>query len=59
MMIVIYLKDKSEAFQKFKWYLARVEKEIGKKLKCSSLDRGGQFISNEFNEFFIERGIKR
>ena len=27
MMIVIYLKDKSKAFQKFKWYLARVEKQ--------------------------------
>ena len=33
-VIVMYLKDKSKAFQKFKWYLSRVEKEIGKKLKC-------------------------
>ena len=34
MMTVMYLKDKSEAFQKFKWYLERVEKETRKKLKC-------------------------
>ena len=39
--------------------MARVEKEIGKKLKCLILDRGGEFISNEFNEFYIEKGIKR
>ena len=59
MMMVMYLKDKCEAFQKFKWYLARVEKETRKKLKCLRLDRGGEFISNEFNELYIERGIKR
>ena len=55
----MYLKDKLEDFQKFKWYLARVDKETGKKLKCLRLDRGGEFISNEFNEFYNERGIKR
>ena len=59
MMTVMYLKEKLEAFQKFKWYLARVEKETGKKLKFLRLYRGGEFISNEFNEFHIERGIKR
>ena len=32
-MTVMYLKEKFEAFQKFKWYLARVEKEIGKKIQ--------------------------
>lgn len=59
MMTMMDLKDNSEDFQKFKWYLARVEKEIGKKIKCLRLDREGEFISNEFNEFYNERGIKR
>ena len=59
MMTVMYLKDKFEAFQKFKWYLARVEKETRKKLKCLRSDRGGEFISNEFNAFYNDRGIKR
>ena len=59
MMTIMYLREKSEAFEKFKWYLARVEKEIGKILKYLRLDRGGEFISNEFNNFCIERGIKR
>ena len=39
MMIVIFLKEKSDAFQMFKWYLARVEKEIGK--KCLRSNKGG------------------
>ena len=28
MMIVMYLKEKSEAFEKFKWYLAREKKKL-------------------------------
>ena len=59
MMTVIYLKEKSKAFQKFKWYLARVEKETSKKLKCLRSYRGSEFISNVFIKFCIERGIKR
>ena len=43
----------------FKWYLARVEKEIGKILKYLRLDRGVKFISNEFEMFCNDRGIKR
>ena len=34
MMIVMFLKQNFDAFQMFKWYLARVEKEMGKSLKC-------------------------
>ena len=59
MMTVMYLKEKSDAFQMFKCYLARLEKEIGKSLKCLRSDRGGEFTSNEFNLFCNERGIKR
>ena len=59
MMTVMYLKEKLEAFEKFKWYLARVEKEIRKILKFLRSERGSEFISNEFNNFYIERGIKR
>ena len=55
MMTVMYLRNKSEAFEKFKWYLARVEKGIGKILKCLRSDRGGEFMSHEFNYFCIER----
>ena len=59
MMTVMYLKEKLEAFEKFKWYLARVEKETRKRLKYLRLKKVGEFISNEFNNLCIERGIKR
>ena len=34
MVTVMYLKEKSKAFQVFKWYLDRVENEASKNLKC-------------------------
>ena len=54
-MTIIYLIEKSEAFQIFKWYLVGVERETRKKLKFLRLERGGEFISNEFNEFYIKK----
>ena len=59
MMTIMYLREKSKAFKIFKWYLARVEKETRKRLKCLRSNRGGEFISHEFNNFCIERGIKK
>ena len=43
----------------FKWYLARVEKETRKGLKCLRSNRGGEFTSKEFEEFCNDKGIKR
>ena len=43
----------------FKWYLARVEIETGKNLKCLRSDRGGEFTSHEFEMFCNDIGIKR
>ena len=34
MMTIMHLKEKSKAFQKFKWYFPSVEKETRKRLKC-------------------------
>ena len=43
----------------FKLYLARVEKEIGKNLKCLRSNRGGEFTSKDFEVFYNDKGIKR
>ena len=35
------------------------ENESGMKIKCPRSDNGGEFTSNEFNEFYESHGIKR
>ena len=59
MMTIMFLKKKYDAFQMFKWYPARVEKETGKTLKCLRFDRGGEFTSRDFEVFCNDREIKR
>ena len=54
MMWVAFLKDKNEAFEKFKIFKNRVENESGVKIKCLGLDRGGEFTSRKFNMFCEE-----
>jgi transposase InsO family protein len=56
---IYFLHEKSEAFTMFKRYKACVEKETGAYLKCLRTDRGGEFNSNEFEEFCKENGITR
>jgi transposase InsO family protein len=56
---VVFLKDKSEEFEKFKAFKSLVENETDLKIKCLRLDIGGNFISNEFEEFYYLHGIKR
>ena len=51
--------EKSEALVIFKQYKSCVEKEIGSYIKCLRIDRGGEFTSQDFNEFGNENGIKR
>nr|GEY51045.1 retrovirus-related Pol polyprotein from transposon TNT 1-94 [Tanacetum cinerariifolium] len=49
---VYFLKEKSQAFEAFKTFKAMVEKEKGLKIKSMRSDRGGEFLSKEFNKFF-------
>ena len=56
---VYNLKRKSEAFARFKEWVAKVELETGKKLKEFQDDKGGEYISKEWEDWMKERGIKR
>ncbi|KAL1536649.1 Retrovirus-related Pol polyprotein from transposon TNT 1-94 [Salvia divinorum] len=56
---VYILKDKAQAFEKFKIWCVEVEVEKGKSLKCLRTDNGLEFLSLEFQKFCSDKGIKR
>ena len=56
---VYLLKQKSQAFDVFKSCKAMVEKESDKFIKVLILDRGGEYMSNDFVELFQYCGVKR
>ncbi|XP_048602505.1 uncharacterized protein BNAC02G09400D isoform X1 [Brassica napus] len=58
-MWVMLLKEKSEAFDRFKRLKESVEKQTGSTIKTFRTDRGGEFTSAEFNLFCEENGVKR
>ena len=59
MIWIAFLKEKSEAFDKFKIMKNKIENESRMKIKCLRSDRGGEFASRDFNTFCEENGIKR
>ena len=56
---VEFLKNKSEALEKFKIFNALAENQIGCKLKCIKSDRGGEFTDYDFADLCNEHGIKQ
>jgi hypothetical protein len=56
---VAFLKEKSEAFEKFKVFKSLTKNQTGKRLKAVRYDRGGEFSSWNFKEFCDKHGIKR
>ena len=53
------MNQKSEAFASFKNFKVLVEKESDYEIKALRSDRGGEFTSNEFNDFCQLHGIRR
>ena len=51
------LKSKDEALHYFKIYKAEVENQLEKNIKWLWTDRGGEYFSNDFSEFYAEHGI--
>jgi hypothetical protein len=58
MTTVLFLKNKLEAFEKFKIYKEMVENEMDSKIKCLRSDNGGDFTSKEFMDYYNNHGIK-
>ena len=58
-MWTMLLKEKSEAFGRFKRFKESVEKQVDLSIKTFYTDRGGEFTSIEFNRFCKENGVSR
>ena len=55
---VVFLRNKSDAFNAFKEWLAMVERETGEKLATLRADNGGKYVSNEFQAYCKANGIR-
>ena len=51
------MQHKSETFDKFKEFHAEVERQLGKQVKTLRSDRGGEYLSDQFRAYLVERGI--
>jgi hypothetical protein len=56
---VSFLREQSDVFDKFKTFKALSKNQKGRRLKSILLDRGGEFMSRDFKEFYDRHGIKR
>lgn len=45
---------KDETFSKFVEFKALVEKETDKKVKALRSENGGEYVSNDFKEFYVK-----
>ena len=55
---IYVLKKKSEVFTRFKEWKVLVEKSIDRKLKSIRTDNGGEYVSNEFQDYLRTEGVK-
>ena len=56
---VYFLKQNSEAFEKFKTFRQLIENEVKENIGTLRTDNGGEFTSNEFKNYCMDNGIKR
>ena len=55
----IFLETEIKSLWSIPEFKATVEKKSGHKIKAMRFDRGGEFTSNEFQEFCEAHGIRR
>ena len=51
------MHHKSEAFEKFKEYMAEVKNHRDKSFKSLRSDRGGEYLLGEFRQYLEDHGI--
>ena len=51
------MRYKFEAFEKFKEFRGEVGKQLGRSIKSLRLDRGGEYLNEEFLDYLRENGI--
>jgi len=56
---IYFLKHKSDVFDVFKKWLIQVENIAGPKHKCLKSDNWGEYFIGRFEEFCVNRGIRR
>ena len=56
---IYFFKKKDEVLERFKEFKYLVEKIFERKINILRSDNGGEFTSNEFNDFCKEARIKR
>ncbi|RXW18308.1 hypothetical protein EST38_g7549 [Candolleomyces aberdarensis] len=57
--VVVLFKRKSDTFNVFKLFKVLAENQLGRKIKALHDDKGGEYMSNEFNSFCDDSGILR
>lgn len=56
---IFFLKIKNETFGKFQEFKALVENQTSRKIRTLRSENGGEYTSQEFDDFSQKEGIKR
>ncbi|KAJ9557822.1 hypothetical protein OSB04_012436 [Centaurea solstitialis] len=54
---VYLMRHKSESFERFREFQNEVQNQLGRKIKFLRSDRGGEYLSDEFDNHLMECGI--
>ncbi|KAJ9542108.1 LOW QUALITY PROTEIN: hypothetical protein OSB04_028614 [Centaurea solstitialis] len=54
---VYLMRHKSESFERFREYHNEVQNQLGRRIKFLRSDRGGEYLSDEFDNHLMECGI--
>eukprot|EP00253_Pinus_taeda_P018321 PITA_18321 len=56
---IYFIQKKDHTFLRFCEFKAMAEKESGKEIKASHSDNGGEYVSQQFKDFYAAEGIKQ